>query len=246
MTAWSTWDDDMIAKLRELWGEGHSTSEIGRRLGVSKNSCVGKAHRLDLPERPSPIKRGPPKLLPPDRAGRIALPPLEGSTLPPLASSIGPDPLSPTVESSAPSAWLAWCDQLPHNVFNAIRRAPHKADCPVSRQRMSLRLWECTCETSQPGCAAAAVPVKRQVVSKLVAKAIVRAAALASDIIVEPTIFKPRRREPCCWPIGQGKSITFCDELAEVGKSYCTAHGAKAHLRIRPRADDATISLGAD
>lgn len=49
------WSDEMIIRLRALWDEGVSTAEIGRRLGVSKNAAVGKAHRLDLPERPSPI-----------------------------------------------------------------------------------------------------------------------------------------------------------------------------------------------
>jgi GcrA cell cycle regulator len=51
------WPEDVTARLRVLWDEGHSTSEIGRRLGVSKNAIVGKAHRLDLTARPSPIKR---------------------------------------------------------------------------------------------------------------------------------------------------------------------------------------------
>ena len=51
------WTDDDIQKLRTLWAEGHSTAEIGRRMGVSKNAIVGKAHRLDLPGRPSPIRR---------------------------------------------------------------------------------------------------------------------------------------------------------------------------------------------
>ncbi|MBN8899967.1 MAG: GcrA cell cycle regulator, partial [Rhodospirillales bacterium] len=49
------WSDETIARLRDLWAEGHSTAEIGRRLGVSKNAVVGKAHRLDLPARPSPV-----------------------------------------------------------------------------------------------------------------------------------------------------------------------------------------------
>lgn len=51
------WTDEQIDTLRKLWGEGLSTSEIGRQLGVSKNAVVGKAHRLGLPSRPSPIKR---------------------------------------------------------------------------------------------------------------------------------------------------------------------------------------------
>jgi GcrA cell cycle regulator len=41
-----------------LWEAGRSASEIGRLLGVSKNSVVGKAHRMKLQARPSPIKRG--------------------------------------------------------------------------------------------------------------------------------------------------------------------------------------------
>ena len=49
------WPDAMIQRLRTLWDEGHSTGKIAARLGVSKNSIVGKAHRLALPGRPSPI-----------------------------------------------------------------------------------------------------------------------------------------------------------------------------------------------
>ena len=51
------WTEEQIDQLKELWGEGLSTSEIGRKLGVTKNAVVGKAHRLGLPPRPSPIKR---------------------------------------------------------------------------------------------------------------------------------------------------------------------------------------------
>lgn len=51
------WNDETIGRLRVLWAEGHSTAEIGRRLGVSKNAVVGKSHRLKLTARPSPIRR---------------------------------------------------------------------------------------------------------------------------------------------------------------------------------------------
>ena len=50
------WSEDAIAQLRALWTEGHSTAEIGRRMGVTKNALVGKAHRLKLSARPSPIR----------------------------------------------------------------------------------------------------------------------------------------------------------------------------------------------
>ncbi len=51
------WNEETIARIRALWAEGHSTAEIGRRMGISKNAVVGKAHRLNLPARPSPIRR---------------------------------------------------------------------------------------------------------------------------------------------------------------------------------------------
>ena len=51
------WTDEMVEELKKLWKEGMTTGEIGKRLGVSKNSIVGKVHRLGLSGRPSPIKR---------------------------------------------------------------------------------------------------------------------------------------------------------------------------------------------
>lgn len=52
--AWAT--PRALRELERLWAAGVSTAEIGQALGVSKNSIVGKAHRLGLPERPTPIK----------------------------------------------------------------------------------------------------------------------------------------------------------------------------------------------
>ena len=51
------WSEEAIARLRVLWDEGHSTAEIGRRLGCSKNAVISKSHRIDLPARPSPVRQ---------------------------------------------------------------------------------------------------------------------------------------------------------------------------------------------
>ncbi len=40
------WDNAMLKKLKALTGKGLSTSEIGKRLGMSKNAVVGKLNRL--------------------------------------------------------------------------------------------------------------------------------------------------------------------------------------------------------
>jgi len=55
----SIWTPELMEQLAVLWAEGHSTAEIGRRMGISKNAVVGKAHRLQLKPRPSPLKRPP-------------------------------------------------------------------------------------------------------------------------------------------------------------------------------------------
>ncbi len=62
-----TWTDERVQQLHKLWATGASTAEIGRRLGVSKNAVVGKAHRSGLPARPSPIRRMPVAPPPPVR-----------------------------------------------------------------------------------------------------------------------------------------------------------------------------------
>lgn len=51
----SEWTPERTAALIALWDEELSTSEIGRRLGITKNAVIGKVHRLGLPKRrPSP------------------------------------------------------------------------------------------------------------------------------------------------------------------------------------------------
>lgn len=67
------WTDEQISILRADWALGVTASEIGRRLGYSKNAVVGKVHRLDLESRPTPIL--PPRIVQP-RLAAFALPQL--------------------------------------------------------------------------------------------------------------------------------------------------------------------------
>ena len=102
------WNEEAIVRLRALWTEGHSTAEIGRRLGVSKNAVVGKAHRLDLPARPSPIRRdgngGAPRQPAPRRVAGPTLPPLSSTTLPAVeAVAPPPRPIAVAPQRAAPA-----------------------------------------------------------------------------------------------------------------------------------------------
>jgi GcrA cell cycle regulator len=50
------WTEADKSALRELWASGKPASEIGLLLHYSANAVIGKAHRMDLDARPSPIK----------------------------------------------------------------------------------------------------------------------------------------------------------------------------------------------
>lgn len=52
-----SWTDERIATLTKMWESGATASQIADELGgVSRNAVIGKAHRLGLKSRPSPVK----------------------------------------------------------------------------------------------------------------------------------------------------------------------------------------------
>ena len=93
------WTAETILCLRALWDEGHSTAEIGRRLGVTKNAVVGKAHRLNLPARPSPIRRASGDAQAPRRTAPRRV---SGSTLPTLAVMAPPHRAPESIRAPQP------------------------------------------------------------------------------------------------------------------------------------------------
>ena len=53
-----SWNDEQIETLKILWAQGKSASEIAEILGdTTRNAVIGKAHRIGLSGRPSPIKK---------------------------------------------------------------------------------------------------------------------------------------------------------------------------------------------
>ena len=147
------WSDEIIGQLRALWAEGHSTAEIGRRLGVTKNAIVGKAHRLDLPARPSPIRRDPDAA--PVRRATVRR--VEGPTLPPLPSTVAdadgtyatfartpPLPRQPAVARPAPA--------IPRPVAQAPRPVAPPMHRPVAvAPRPYGRIVTCCWPIGEPG-----------------------------------------------------------------------------------------------
>ena len=59
-----SWSDDRVDLLKKLWGEGKTAAEIAKELGdgVTRNAVIGKAHRLKLSSRMSPIQQNVKKI----------------------------------------------------------------------------------------------------------------------------------------------------------------------------------------
>ena len=54
-----SWTEERIERLKKMWADGATASQIADELGgVSRNAVIGKAHRLGLEQRPSPVKAG--------------------------------------------------------------------------------------------------------------------------------------------------------------------------------------------
>jgi GcrA cell cycle regulator len=128
------WTDDIIAKLRILWAEGLSTAEIGRRLNISKNAVVGKAHRLNLPPRPSPIRRSEagdatPRAPQPKRTQGPTLPPLTAALAPPMPPLRALMPTQKTTPRATPCCWPIGEPGKPSFHFCNAAAAPNKPYC---------------------------------------------------------------------------------------------------------------------
>src|ERR1700749_1539936 len=94
-----SWTDERIDKLKSLWGQGLTASQIADELGgVSRNAVIGKAHRLGLESRPSPVKgkdgAGPstPAQAAPREAAPAPAPKVEKAEAPKPRPVVAPEP----------------------------------------------------------------------------------------------------------------------------------------------------------
>ena len=78
------WTDDRVELLKKLWADGLSASQIAAELGgISRNSVIGKVHRLGLAGRTKSPAAAMPRQRKPRSQGtmmRIARPVIRGNT----------------------------------------------------------------------------------------------------------------------------------------------------------------------
>src|SRR4051795_13759246 len=97
-----SWTEERIERLKNMWHDGATASQIADELGgVSRNAVIGKAHRLGLEQRPSPVKPGEEKEARKPAAAAPAAAPPRPRPEPPAPRA--PAPASGAMPSAAPA-----------------------------------------------------------------------------------------------------------------------------------------------
>ncbi len=203
-----SWTDERIDRLKSLWEKGLTASQIADELGgVSRNAVIGKAHRLGLKSRPSPVKAGDgdkkasaKKLIKPTIAPKTRVP----------APAPRPATASPSSTMATPSQPLPNASMMTSNMPRIVsigpggfmRQGPGDQQAPIPP-----------------------APPRRLVPAK------------PSAEMATKTSLLDLNERVCRWPMGHpGEAdFHFCGTAVNPGFPYCVEHCGRAYQAQLPR-----------
>ncbi len=208
-----SWTDERIDRLKELWTQGMTASQIADELGgVSRNAVIGKAHRLGLQSRPSPVKAN-------EGPGEAASSPFEPEAVAETPAEVEADEEPEAIEppqvrdrpepaaapAEPPAAAAAPQPQIRSiGPGGFVRQAPGEQQSPIPP-----------------------APPRRLVPAK------------PSPEIADKTSLLDLNEKICKWPIGHPgePDFHFCGAQANPGFPYCVEHCGVAYQAQIPRRD---------
>jgi GcrA cell cycle regulator len=208
-----SWTDERINQLRSMWEKGLTASQIADELGgVSRNAVIGKAHRLGLKSRPSPVKATekvkPAKAASAPKPAAPAAPRAAAPAAPrPTATAPKPEPrpaaaapAQPAAGDAAPKADTPRIVSIGPGGF--IRQGPGDQQAPIPP-----------------------APPRRLVPAK------------PSPEIADKTSLLDLNDRICRWPMGHPgePDFHFCGEAVNPGFPYCVEHCGRAYQAQLPR-----------
>ena len=216
-----SWTDERIERLKTMWTSGSTASQIAEDLGgVSRNAVIGKAHRLGLEARPSPVKAGEEK----DKVKKAA---------PPKAAA--PSTKSaPAPKTEAPAAAAAAADVAPGDAPTgtgpkfgpAVQRQPLTGETTMQYRSVGPGGFI----RQGPGDTQAPIPPappRRLVPAK------------PSAEVADKTSLLDLNDRICRWPMGHPgePDFHFCGDHSNPGFPYCVKHCGVAYQAQLPRRD---------
>jgi GcrA cell cycle regulator len=210
-----SWTDERIEHLKAMWTKGATASQIAEELGgVSRNAVIGKAHRLGLESRPSPVKAGEEK----EKKAKAAPAPKVAKPAAPTPAKAGAAPAAakePATDAPRPATAAPAQPQRPHLDPQAmqyrsvgpggfIRQGPGDTQAPIPP-----------------------APPRRLVPAK------------PSAEVADKTSLLDLNDRVCRWPMGHPgePDFHFCGEPSNPGYPYCVAHCGVAYQAQLPRRD---------
>jgi GcrA cell cycle regulator len=220
-----SWTDERIQMLKTMWEGGQTASQIAEALGeVSRNAVIGKAHRLGLQARPSPVKShseavavvveaAPAPVIAEPVPEPVAPEPVVAAAPPPSPPAPVPAPVEPEEEEDEMEA------------VAAPAPVPERAPQPILRSVGPGGFLRQAPGEQQPPIAPA--PPRRLVPAK------------PSAEIAGKTSLLDLNDRICKWPLGHPgePDFHFCGEKVNPGFPYCVDHCGHAYQAQLPRRD---------
>ncbi|MGV2495265.1 GcrA family cell cycle regulator [Pelagerythrobacter aerophilus] len=208
-----SWTDERIATLKKMWEGGATASQIADELGgVSRNAVIGKAHRLGLKSRPSPVKANEPKKVE-KKAAAPAPAPRKPAPRPAATKAPEPAPAAAPARPPASAGTGAPAQPLPNPSSNLpkivsvgpggfLRQGPGDQQAPIPP-----------------------APPRRLVPAK------------PSPEIADKTSLLDLNDRVCRWPMGHPgePDFHFCGGPVNPGFPYCVEHCGRAYQAQLPR-----------
>lgn len=213
-----SWTDERIEKLTKMWEGGATASQIADELGgVSRNAVIGKAHRLGLKARPSPVKANekPARAAPAPKAP----PKPEAAAAPEAPVASAPPPPPPAAEPPPASAEPA---------VEALVDDDGADEAPKANQPRVVSVGPGGFLRQGPGDQQQPIPPappRRLVPAK------------PSPEIADKTSILDLNDRICRWPVGHPgePDFHFCGEKVNPGFPYCVEHCGRAFQAQLPR-----------
>ena len=207
-----SWTEERIATLTKMWESGSTASQIAEELGgVSRNAVIGKAHRLGLKSRPSPVKAND---KPKAKGAKGKKPPAKAAAKPKArTASAKPAAARPAAAKPATASGGTPSQPLPNPTPNLpkivsvgpggfLRQGPGDQQAPIPP-----------------------APPRRLVPAK------------PSPEIADKTSLLDLNERVCRWPMGHPgePDFHFCGENVNPGFPYCVEHCGRAYQAQLPR-----------
>ena len=210
-----SWTEERIEQLRKMWEGGMTASQIADELGgVSRNAVIGKAHRLGLQSRPSPVKASESSASAEAKAAPQPAPaPAAAKPAPQPAPAPAPAPAAAPASTPAAAAKPEPAPQM-----TAAQAAAYRSIGPGGFQRAMPGEQA---SPSQPA------PPRRLVPAK------------PSAEIAGKTSLLDLTDRICKWPLGHPgePDFHFCGSPVNPGFPYCLDHCSVAYQAQLPRRD---------